>query len=201
MAPDKIKGKSGKPGQNYRKPMVMEGLLYDFFQMQYLLLTVTGDWCARLSGILSMNFNLWSSCRSSPKRLCWNYFLVGCSYREDQYNGITSGVANNGRPGIASRLSLLLCLFLDLAYFFKYVWGLGCSAWLELLGGVQLQMILLHRENIRVIVLFLVLTQSSALPGAFSTFILSVMFPTHVHNIYKGSDSQKQPPLQRIWHK
>lgn len=38
MTPDKIKGKSGKPGKNYRKIMVMEGLLNYFFQMQYLLL-------------------------------------------------------------------------------------------------------------------------------------------------------------------
>jgi len=38
MASDKIKGKSGKPGQNYRKLTVMEGLLYGFLQMWYLLL-------------------------------------------------------------------------------------------------------------------------------------------------------------------
>lgn len=139
-----------------------------------------------------MNFNCMVILPLIPKRLCWNYFLVGCSYREDQYNGITSGVANNGQPGVTSRLSPLLCLFLDLDYFLS-MYEVS-DAWSEFPSSVQLQMILLQREDTKVVLLFLVLTQSSALPGAFSTFILSVMFPTHMHSIYKGSDSQKAAP-------
>jgi len=58
MVSDKIKGKSGKPGQNYRKLVVMEELLYDFFQMQYLLLNSYGRLTCQAFGNTTHEFGL-----------------------------------------------------------------------------------------------------------------------------------------------
>lgn len=141
-----------------------------------------------------MNFNWMVILLLIPKRECWNNFLVGCSYREDQYSRSTSGVYNYGQPGITSILSLL-CFVSRFRYFYVCV-ELGTPGRYSAANDSALP------EGFKGLAcsFFWFLSWSSTSAGTCSTLILRLTFPSHMHDISKGSGGWKQP-ASKIWHK